>query len=80
MNPLNPGFLKRADKFLLQNHPLVWVTRIHYVTLYAVYLFILSFLMGLIFPINLIDPISLGVYYLLFILISVALYVILVYR
>jgi hypothetical protein len=80
MNIFNPDFLKRTDKFLLQNHPLVWVTRIHYVLFYAVFLFLFSFLLGWLFPVNLVNPNSLGIYYLLFILISIALYVLWVYR
>jgi hypothetical protein len=47
---------------------------------YALYIFALSFLLGLVFPLDLINPNSLGIYYLLFILISITLYVLWVYR
>lgn len=42
--------------------------------------FLLSYLLGWLFPIDLIQPNSLGIYYLLFILISITLYVIWIYR
>lgn len=80
MNPINPEFLKQIDKYLLQNHPLVWITRIHYVLVFTFYIFLLSYLLGWLFPIDLIQPNSLGIYYLLFILISITLYVIWIYR
>ncbi len=38
---LNPNFLKRIDRYLLLNYPLVWTSKLHYVTYYWLILFLL---------------------------------------
>ncbi|NEN91407.1 MAG: hypothetical protein F6K48_21870 [Okeania sp. SIO3H1] len=47
---LNPGFLKRLDRYLLLNHPRIWISKIHYVFYYGLLAnIILNFLVWMFF-------------------------------
>ena len=49
---LNFGFLKRVDSYLLENHPLIWRTGIHYFLFYsAIVGNLLAYLLGQLYPI-----------------------------
>ncbi|NEP89666.1 MAG: hypothetical protein F6K18_24100 [Okeania sp. SIO2C2] len=47
---LNPGFIKRLDRYLLLNHPRLWISKIHYVFYYGLWAnVILNFLVFIFF-------------------------------
>lgn len=48
-----PAFIKKADAWLIKNYPSIWVTRIHYVSLWFVCLSLFCFLIGSLIPVNL---------------------------
>ncbi|MCB9231612.1 MAG: hypothetical protein H6581_08115 [Bacteroidia bacterium] len=56
LNKLIPGFLKKADLYLLENHPAIWVSKIHYVAFFAVSLISLVALWQLALPMNFASP------------------------
>ncbi len=48
-----PRFLKRADQFLLKNHPLIWRTKIHFVVFYSLILGNIGVVgLGLLYPVS----------------------------
>jgi hypothetical protein len=77
---LAPRFLKRLDQRLLQNSPILWISKLHFVAYYAVMLWILTALIALVIPINLSDMVNNGIYYTFFTIISVVLLCVWIYR
>ncbi len=56
LDKLIPNFLKRADQFLLKNHPLIWRTKIHFVVFYSLVLGNVGAIgLGLLYPIDVLD-------------------------
>ncbi|MBK7873547.1 MAG: hypothetical protein IPJ74_24220 [Saprospiraceae bacterium] len=53
---LIPGFLRRFDDYLLENYPVIWRTRGHFVLFYSVFSIILLFIGGFFYPVSLTDP------------------------
>lgn len=66
LKALIPPFLRRIDTYLLLNHPLVWISRIHLVIFYGIITWSLSALSGLAIPIHLSQTQDLGLWYFLF--------------
>lgn len=53
---LIPGFLRRFDDYLLENYPVIWRTRGHFVLFYSIISIILLFIGGFFYPVSLTDP------------------------
>jgi len=51
-NYLIPPFLRRFDNFLLENHPVVWRTRIHFVLFYSILAAVVLFVAGYCYPVS----------------------------
>lgn len=56
---LVPPFLRRFDRYLLENHPSVWSTGGHFVLFYGILVAVVLFVAGFCYPIN---PMSLTVH------------------
>lgn len=80
MKKLIPSFLKRLDQYLLLNHPLIWISKIHYILFYGVLLNAVSALIGWTIPLDLIYPQDLALWYFLFSVISVVILCFWIYR
>lgn len=71
MKKLIPPFLKKLDDYLLLNHPLLWISKVHYVLFFSLILFCFSVILGLIIPLNLSQTQDLGLWYTIFALLSI---------
>lgn len=80
MKRLIPPFLKRLDQYLLLNHPLIWISKIHYILFYGILLNAVSALIGLALPLDLMYPQDLALWYFLFSVISVVVLCFWIYR
>ena len=52
LKKIAPGFLNRIDTYLLTKHPIIWMSRIHYVLWFGALFYLMSYLLGLLLPIN----------------------------
>ncbi len=53
LQKLVPRFLKRADQFLLKNHPVIWRTKIHFVAFYSLIVGnVVAVGLGLLYPVS----------------------------
>jgi hypothetical protein len=77
---ITPKFINKIDAYLLVNHPVVWMSKIHYVLWHGALLWGFSALLGAIMPINLQSKIEYGLWYFLFTVIAVIILCIWVYR
>lgn len=66
-----PSFLKRFDEYLLLNHPLFWISKLHIVLFFGMFMLLFSALVGLVIPLNLSNTQDLGLWYFLFSILSV---------
>ncbi len=71
MKKLIPPFLRRIDAYLLLNHPVAWISKIHIVLFYGLITWSLSALSGLAIPINLSQTQDLGLWYFLFTILAI---------
>lgn len=71
LKKLIPPFLRKLDNYLLLNHPIVWISKIHIVLFYGIITWSLSALSGLLIPINLAQPQDLGLWYFLFTILAI---------
>ncbi len=71
MKKLIPPFLKKLDNYLLLNHPLIWVSRIHYVVFVGIIMSAFSVLVGTVIPLNISQTQDLGLWYFLFTIIAI---------
>lgn len=71
MKKLVPGFLKKMDQHLLLNHPLLWISKIHYVIFYSLIMWAISAFLGSFIPINLFQSQDLGLWYFIFTIIAI---------
>lgn len=71
MKKLIPPFLKRIDAYLLLNHPIAWISKIHIVLFYGLITWSLSALSGFVIPINLSQTQDLGLWYFLFTILAI---------
>ncbi len=65
-----PKFLKRIDEYLLANHPILWISKLHYVVWYGLLLYLFSGLLGYVMPINLTSSTDAGLWYVLLTILS----------
>ncbi len=65
-----PKFLKRIDEYLLANHPILWISKLHYVAWYGLLLYLFSGLLGYVMPINLTSSTDAGLWYVLLTILS----------
>jgi len=65
-----PNFLKRIDGYLLANHPILWISKLHYILWYGLLLYLFSYLLGLAMPINLTSTTDAGLWYVLLTILS----------
>lgn len=80
LNALVPKFIKRIDKYFLLNHPLLWISKVHYVLYYAIIMWLLSALIGFVVPVNLSQPQDIGLWYVLFTVLAIVLFCVWIYR
>ena len=80
MKNLIPPFLKKLDKYLLLNYPLVWVSRIHYVLFIGLIMSVFSAIVGAAIPLNINHMQDLGLWYFLFTLLAVVAFCFWIYR
>lgn len=80
LNALVPKFIKRIDKYFLLNHPLLWISKVHYVLYYAIIMWLVSGLIGFVVPINLSQPQDIGLWYVLFTVLAIVLFCVWIYR
>lgn len=66
-----PAFLKRFDEYLLLNHPIFWISKLHIVLFFGIILLLFSTLVGMIIPLNLSNTQDLGLWYFLFTILSI---------
>jgi hypothetical protein len=71
LKKLIPPFLRRIDAYLLLNHPIVWISKIHIVLFYGLITWSLSALSGFAIPINLSQTQDLGLWYFLFTMLAI---------
>lgn len=71
LKKLIPPFLRKLDNYLLLNHPIAWISKIHIVLFYGLITWSLSALSGLLIPINLSQPQDLGLWYFLFTILAI---------
>lgn len=71
LKKLIPPFLRKLDNYLLLNHPIAWISKIHIVLFYGIITWSLSALSGLLIPINLAQPQDLGLWYFLFTILAI---------
>ncbi len=71
MKKLVPAFLKKLDQHLLLNHPLLWISKIHYVIFYSLIMWSVSALLGNFIPIDLFRSQDLGLWYFIFTIIAI---------
>jgi|GEM_PF-1413169 len=71
LKKLIPPFLRRIDAYLLLNHPVAWISKIHIVLFYGLITWSLSALSGLAIPINLSQTQDLGLWYFLFTILAI---------
>ena len=67
---LAPKFINKIDTYLLINHPVLWMSKIHYVLWHGAVLWGISAILGAIIPINLQDRVEYGLWYFLFTVIA----------
>jgi len=79
LKQLTPAFLRRLDQYLLENYPLLWVSRIHHNLWTGLLLWLFSAACGALLPVNIDHP-PYGLWYFLFTLIGLVLTCIWVYR
>lgn len=77
---LAPGFLKRLDAKLLVKHPILWVSKLHFVAYYTLLLWVLTALIAFVIPIDLTNMVGNGLYYTFFTIISIVLLCVWLYR
>ncbi|MGZ3920413.1 MAG: hypothetical protein ACXVNM_09745 [Bacteroidia bacterium] len=77
---ITPKFINRLDVYLLVNHPVLWMSKIHYAIWHGAVLWILSALLGALMPINLKDNIQYELWYFLFTVLGVVILCFWVYR
>ncbi len=77
---ITPGFINKIDSYLLANHPILWMSKIHYVLWHGATLWTLSALLGAIMPINLKNTVEYGLWYFLFTVIGIVIFCFWVYR
>ncbi len=66
-----PSFLKQIDNYLLLNHPIIWISKIHYVIFYGIITTVLSALSGIVIPVSLSHPQDLALWYFLFTILAI---------
>lgn len=71
MKKLIPPFLRRIDAYLLLNHPVAWISKIHIVLFYGLITWSLSAISGLVIPITLSQTQDLGLWYFLFTILAI---------
>jgi hypothetical protein len=71
LKKLIPPFLRRIDAYLLLNHPIVWISKIHIVLFYGLLTWSLSALSGFAIPIKLSQTQNLGLWYFLFTILAI---------
>lgn len=71
LKKLIPPFLRRIDAYLLLNHPVAWISKIHFVLFYGLITWSLSALSGFAIPINLSQTQDLGLWYFLFTILAI---------
>ncbi|MBA3664981.1 MAG: hypothetical protein H0W61_12335 [Bacteroidetes bacterium] len=68
---ITPKFVQRFDSWLLTNHPVLWMSKIHYALWHGLVLWALSALLGAIMPVNLKNQIQYELWYFLFTVLGV---------
>jgi len=71
LKKLIPPFLRRIDTYLLLNHPVAWISKIHIVLFYGLITWSLSALSGFAIPIDLSQTQDLGLWYFLFTILAI---------
>ncbi len=77
---ISPIFINKLDENLLLKHPIIWMSKIHYVLWHGSILWAISFLLGMVVPIDLRQRIESEVWYFLFTVLSVVLLCFWIYR
>lgn len=77
---ITPRFINRLDAHLLVNHPVLWMSKIHYALWHGAVLWALSALLGLIMPIQLKQNIEYELWYFLFTVLGIVILCFWVYR
>ncbi|MCE3259216.1 MAG: hypothetical protein K0S12_857 [Bacteroidetes bacterium] len=70
---ITPKFINRLDAHLLVHHPVVWMSKIHYVAWHGLLLWLFSAFLGLVLPIHLKRDLQYELWYFLFTVIGVLL-------
>lgn len=68
---LNPGFLQRTDRFLMLNHPVLWMSRIHHTLWRGFWLWVLWALVGAIIPVSPLERFEDGLWYTVCIIVAI---------
>lgn len=80
LNALVPKFIKNIDRYFLLNHPVLWISKIHYVLYYATIMWLFSGLVGMVVPVNLSQPQDIALWHVLFTVLAIVLFCIWIYR
>lgn len=68
---ITPKFINQLDSFLLVNHPVLWMSKIHYAIWHGAVLWIISAILGYVIPINLKGNAEYELWYFLFTVIGI---------
>ncbi|MCW3075666.1 MAG: hypothetical protein JWO32_275 [Bacteroidetes bacterium] len=77
---ITPKFINQLDTYLLRNHPVLWMSKIHYAIWHGALLWIISAVLGYIIPINLKGNIEYGLWYFLFTVLGLVILCFWIYR
>ena len=77
---ITPRFINNIDAFLLINHPILWMSKIHYVLWHGLTIWFLSALLGLVLPIDLTQRIEYEIWYFLFTVLTLVVFCFWVFR
>lgn len=77
---ITPKFINQLDAYLLKNHPVLWMSKIHYAIWHGALLWIMSAVLGYVIPINLKGNVEYGLWYFLFTVLGLVILCFWVYR
>lgn len=77
---ITPLFLRKLDQYLLENYPVVWISKIHHTIWYGAWLWLLGAAIGFIVPFDLTRNIQYEMYYFFFTIVALAMFCIWVYQ
>jgi len=80
LNFLVPPFIRKIDKYFLLNHPILWISKIHYVCYFAILMWGFSALIGVAMPLNLAAPQDMAVWYVVFTILALILFCVWIYK